>query len=182
MIIASDEENPTKPTKPIRRTDELERTMFLLIVALVVVVPLAELYVIVNVGSSIGVLPTVVLLLAISMIGSAIVKYEGLRVWTRFMSQVRSGAVPEREIIEGACILAAGVFLLAPGFVSDVVGIILLLPPTRALAVRIVSRRLGRSTRVIRATYDGRIVDVTDIRDASPDDSSSNGPRGELEE
>ncbi len=155
--------------------------MFLLIVALVVVVPLVELYVIVNVGSAIGVLPTVVLLLAISMIGSAIVKYEGLRVWRRFMSQVRAGTVPEREIVEGACILIAGVFLLAPGFVSDVVGIVLLLPPTRAIAVRLVSGRLGRSTRVIRATYDGRIVDVTDIRDSQSDDTEPR-PRGELEQ
>lgn len=155
--------------------------MFLLIVALVVVVPLVELYVIVNVGSTIGILPTVVLLLAISMIGSAIVKYEGLRVWNRFMSQVRAGTVPEREIVEGACILMAGVFLLAPGFVSDVVGIVLLLPPTRAIAVRVVSARLGRSTRVIRATYDGRIVDVTDMRDAQRDGTEPR-PRGELEE
>lgn len=155
--------------------------MFLLIVALVVVVPLAELYVIVNVGSAIGVLPTVALLLAISIIGSAIVKFEGLRVWQRFISHVRAGKVPEREIVEGACILLAGVFLLAPGFVSDVVGILLLLPPTRALAVRVVTRRVRGSTRVIRATYDGRIVDVTDIRDTSTEPDGRDGA-GELEQ
>lgn len=155
--------------------------MFLLIVALVVVVPLIELYVIVNVGSAIGVLPTVVLLIAISMIGSAIVKHEGLRVWQRFTSHVRAGVVPEREIVEGACILIAGVFLLAPGFVSDVLGILLLLPPTRALVVRVVTRKVRGSSRVIRATYDGRIVDVADIRDTSVDRGPSGGT-GELEQ
>lgn len=149
--------------------------MFLLIVALVVVVPLVELYVIVNVGSAIGVLPTIALLLSVSIIGSAVVRHEGLRVWRRFMTQVRSGVVPDRDIVEGACILVAGVFLLAPGFVSDVVGILLLLPPTRALVVRLISRRLRGSTRVIRATYDGRVVDVTDTRD------SSSGTAGELD-
>lgn len=156
--------------------------MFLLLVALIVVVPLVELYVIVNVGSVIGVLPTIALLIAISMIGSVIVKHEGLRVWRRFMSQVRGGTVPERDIIEGALILIAGVLMLAPGFVSDVVGVLLLLPPIRSVVVRLVSRRITGSSRVVRATYDGRIVDVTEIRTDSSTDDEPLRPKGELEQ
>ena len=154
--------------------------MFLLIAALVILLPLVELYVIVQVGQEIGVLPTVALLLVVSLVGTSLVKREGLRISRQFMEAVRAGKEPTREIVHGVCILAAGVFLLAPGFFSDVVGITLLLPPTRAVIARIVARRTRRIASVINVTHSGRRVErkgylprAGDIIDVDPYDGDA---------
>ena len=133
--------------------------MLLLLTAFVVIMPLVELYFIVQVGQEVGVITTVALLLVISMVGTALVKREGMRVYSQFMATVRAGQEPTRVIVHGVCILASGVFLLAPGFISDVLGILLLLPPTRALVSRIVLRRTRRISSVIKATHSGRRVE-----------------------
>lgn len=133
--------------------------ILLLLTAFVVFMPLVELYFIVQVGQEMGVLPTVAALLVISMVGTALVKREGIRVYRQFMESVRAGNEPTREIVHGVCILAAGVFLLAPGFMSDGIGILLLLPPVRALFARIVMRRTRKIASVIQATHSGRRVE-----------------------
>lgn len=133
--------------------------MLFLLTAFVVFMPLVELYFIVQVGKEVGLITTVALLLVISMAGTALVKHEGLRIYSQFMATVRAGQEPTREIVHGVCILAAGVFLLAPGFISDVLGIVLLLPPTRGLVSKIILRRTRRISSVIRATHSGRRVE-----------------------
>ena len=133
--------------------------MFLLIVALVVVLPLIELYFIVQVGQEFGLIPTVALLIVISAVGSALVKREGLKAFQRFVTAAQTGEELTKEIANGVCILAAGVFLLAPGFISDVIGILLLLSPVRIVIVRIAGRRIHGKTTVIRATHTGPRVD-----------------------
>jgi UPF0716 protein FxsA len=155
--------------------------MFLLIISLVVVLPLVELYVIVQVGQSMGLLPTIVLLIAISAIGTSLVKREGIKVYQDFTATLQRGEEPSSQIVQGFCILAAGVFLLAPGFISDVLAISLLLPPTRALVVAIMSRRHQDGITVIRATHTGPIVDVkghlsssNDVIDVEPIEGNEN--------
>lgn len=133
---------------------------FLLIVALIVVIPLAELYVIVQVGQELGILPTIALLIVISAVGSALVKREGVRVYRDFVSAIRTGVEPTRQIVAGVCVLGAGVMFLAPGFFSDMVGIALLLPPTRRVVTQLVLRGSSRRATVIRATHTGPIVDL----------------------
>ena len=96
------------------------------------VVPFVELYVILQVGQSIGVLNTIALLIVVSMVGAWLVKREGISVLRRAQERAHMGAVPGRELVDGVLILAAGALLLTPGFVTDVVGILLLLPPVRA--------------------------------------------------
>lgn len=152
--------------------------MFLLVAAFVVVMPLIELYFILQVGREIGVLPTVASLLVISLVGTSLVKREGLRVFRQFMTAVRSGQEPTREIVHGVCILASGVFLLAPGFVSDLIGILLLLPPTRAFLARFVMRRARRITTVIDIRHSGNRVErrgylprAGDVVDDGPHDT-----------
>lgn len=130
-----------------------------LLAAFVVFMPLVELYFIVQVGQEMGVLPTVAALLVISLVGTALVKREGIRVYKQFIASVRAGKEPTKEIVHGVCILAAGVFLLAPGFISDALGILLLLPPVRALFTRIVMRRTRKIASVINATHSGRRVE-----------------------
>ncbi len=133
--------------------------MFLLIVALVVVLPLIELYFIVQVGQEFGIIPTVALLIVISAVGSALVKREGIKAFHRFVTAAQTGEELTTEIANGVCILASGVFLLAPGFISDVLGILLLLSPVRLVIVRLAGRRIHGKTTVIRATHTGPRVD-----------------------
>jgi UPF0716 protein FxsA len=154
--------------------------MFLLIVALVVVLPLIELYFIVQVGQEFGLIPTVALLIVISAVGSALVKREGIKAFRRFVSAAQTGEELTKEIANGVCILAAGVFLLAPGFISDVLGILLLLSPVRMVIVRLAGRRIHGKTTVIRATHTGprvedrgylpRSNDVIDVEPLEGDD------------
>jgi UPF0716 protein FxsA len=122
-----------------------------------IVVPLAELAVIIAVGDLIGLLPTLLLLLVVSAAGAWLSKREGLAAWRRFQLALAEGRVPTVEVADGAMILLAGALLLTPGFLTDVVGILLLLPPTRAtarrLAPRLAARRMRRRGR--RVMVDG---------------------------
>ena len=122
--------------------------MFPVLALLFLVVPLAELAVIITVGQRLGVWPTIGLLLFFSLFGAWLAKREGVGAWRRFQLALAQGRVPTVEVADGAMILLAGALLLTPGFLSDVVGILLLLPPTRAmarrLAPRLVERRLRR--------------------------------------
>ena len=143
--------------------------MFLLIVSLVVVLPLIELYFIVQVGHHLGIIPTIALLIVISAVGSALVKREGIKAFRRFMAAAQSGEELTKEITNGVCILASGVFLLAPGFISDVMAIFLLLPPVRMVIVRIAGRRIHGSTTVINATHTGPRVEYRGYLSGSND-------------
>ena len=134
--------------------------MFLLIIALVVVAPLLELYVIVQVGGHIGLLPTVALLIAVSAVGTSLIKREGIKVYREFVAAIQRGEEPAEQLVHGVCLLGSGVLMLAPGFVSDIVAIALLVPPIRTLIVRLVLRRSSAKVTVIRATHSGPIVEV----------------------
>lgn len=116
--------------------------MLLLFVLLFVVAPMLELYVIVQVAGGLGVPETVLLLVAISMGGIWLAKLAGLSVIARMQATVRRGQVPSAQIVDGALVLGAAVLLIAPGFISDVLAILLLLPPTRAGVRTIVLRKL----------------------------------------
>jgi len=114
------------------------------LIALFILVPIAELAVIIQVGHVIGVLDTLALLVLVSVTGAWLVKREGLAVLRRIQRQLDAGVVPGSELLDGALILLAGVLMLTPGFITDVVGILLLLPPVRAGVRRAVRHRLAR--------------------------------------
>ncbi|HMQ26089.1 MAG TPA: FxsA family protein [Acidimicrobiales bacterium] len=115
--------------------------MFLLLTVLFLVVPLLELWVIVGAAHTIGVPETIVVLVLISVLGAYLVKWAGLSVLLRMQKTVRQGQVPTREVVDGFLVLLAGALLLVPGFLSDVLALGLLFPPTRAVARRLVLRR-----------------------------------------
>lgn len=119
--------------------------MPLLLVLLFVVVPLAELYVIIKVGQVIGPWWTIGILLADSIIGSLLLKSQGRSAWRRFNEAWRAGRLPQREILDGALVILGGALLLTPGFLTDVFGVLLLVPPTRAVIARRVSRLFART-------------------------------------
>ena len=114
------------------------------LLVLFIVVPLAELYMILKVGDAIGVVPTILLLAADSVLGSVLLRTQGRAVWTRFNVTLSEGRVPHREVMDGVLVIFGGAFLITPGVLTDIVGIILLIPPTRAVVRRLVVRRLGR--------------------------------------
>ena len=120
--------------------------MFAVLALLFVVLPFIELYVIVQVAHVMGVLPTLAILLLVSIGGAWLVKREGFSVIRRAQARMNEGRVPGRELVDGMLILFAGVLLLTPGFITDAVGILLLLPPVRAAvrfaALRYLSKRV----------------------------------------
>lgn len=114
--------------------------MVFLLVFLLVVMPIAELYVLIQVGRQIGALETIALLILASILGAALLRSQGRVAWRRFAQALAEGRVPGREVIDGALVILGGTLLLAPGFLSDVVGLLLLLPPTRTLVRALVVR------------------------------------------
>ncbi len=114
------------------------------LVLLFVAVPIAELYVILQVGDAIGAVPTILILVADSLLGSALLRSQGRSVWRRFNEAIASGRMPHREVFDGVAVIFGGAFLITPGFITDVIGLLLLIPPTRALLQRFAVRRIGR--------------------------------------
>jgi UPF0716 protein FxsA len=124
----------------------------LALIALFIAVPFAELYVILEVvGPALGAPLTILLLAADSLIGALLFRSQGRTVWRRFNEALSAGRLPHREVVDGVLIVFGGAFLITPGFLTDILGIVLLLPPTRAIVRRIVVRRLGRRVVVGRA-------------------------------
>ncbi|MDQ3432271.1 MAG: FxsA family protein [Actinomycetota bacterium] len=118
--------------------------MPLLLFAAFVVVPLIELYAIIQVGQGIGVLPTVLILLAISLAGAWLVRREGARAWQALKNALRSGRLPSREVTDAALVLVGGTLLLTPGFLTDALGLFLVVPLTRPLARRALGWMIAR--------------------------------------
>jgi UPF0716 protein FxsA len=126
-----------------------------LLLLLFIVVPIIEIYVIIQVGQEIGALWTIALLIADSIVGARLLAWQGRLAWARLRETIAAGRMPHRELLDGAMIVVGGTLLLTPGFITDLVGLLLLLPPTRAAirraAVRSISRR-GVVTRVVVGT------------------------------
>ena len=142
----------------------------LLVVALIVV-PLVELYVLVQVGSLLGIAPTLALLLAMSLLGAYLLRREGARTWRAFRRALQAGRLPAREVADGALVIFGGALLLTPGFATDLFGLACVLPPSRAVLRRTltktVTRRLGVGPlpRRERPPGSGQVVDGEVVED-----------------
>lgn len=115
-----------------------------ILVALFIVVPIVELYVIIQVGQWIGVVPTLLLLLADAVLGSMLLRHQGRGAWRRFNEALAARRFPAREVADGVMIAVGGTLLLTPGFVTDIFGLLLLVPPSRALIRRGMRGYFGR--------------------------------------
>ena len=116
--------------------------MALLLVLLFILVPIAEIYVIIQVGQAIGALWTILLLIVDSIIGARLLSWQGRRAWLRFQEALGEGRVPHREVMDGVLIIVGGAFLLTPGFITDVIGLALLIPPSRGVVRRVLARAI----------------------------------------
>jgi UPF0716 protein FxsA len=99
-------------------------------------VPLLELYLLIRVGSEIGALPTIGLSILTAILGSWLVRVQGFSVLLRVRGMLDRGEVPALEVLDGALLLIAGVMLLLPGFITDALGFLLLIPPLRRFVIR----------------------------------------------
>jgi len=114
-----------------------------------VVVPLVEIYVLIQVGQAIGAWWTILILIADSILGTWLIRHEGGRAWRALQDALGSGKMPARELADGALILIGGTLMLTPGFVTDVLGILLILPFTRPVARRLLTTVVARRLVVI---------------------------------
>jgi UPF0716 protein FxsA len=112
--------------------------LFLILFVALIGIPVLEIYVVIQVGEAIGVLPTLALLVLDALAGAALMRSQGRAVWSKARQTLAAGRAPTREILDGALVIAGGALLIAPGFITDLLGALLLLPPTRAVARRLV--------------------------------------------
>lgn len=162
-----------------------------LLFVLFIVAPLVELAVIVQVAQVVGVFNTIGLLVLVSLVGAWLAKREGLGVLRRVQAALDRGELPDREVADGGLILLAGALMIAPGFISDCLALVLLFPPTRVLVRAPLLRFVSRRGRVLvgargpgvrwRGTYRGNgHTEVWDVE--SWEEPPRRPPRGELED
>lgn len=151
----------------------------LLLVALVAV-PILEVWLLIQVGQAIGLLPTLLILIAEAALGGWLMRREGARAWRSLTEAFRDGRMPSGELADAALVLVGGALVMLPGFATDVFGLCFLLPFTRPLARRLLGAAIGRrldqaggptvvrfdSTTVVDGTVvDGTVVDESDVDD-----------------
>ncbi len=107
--------------------------MFFKLFLLFAVIPVIEIAILVKVGTIIGALPTILLVIATAAIGAYLVRMEGLSIMTRIQKNLSQGVFPAEELMDGALVLVAGAVLLTPGIITDCLGFLLVFPPTRQL-------------------------------------------------
>ncbi|OBR62969.1 hypothetical protein A7K91_09640 [Paenibacillus oryzae] len=103
------------------------------IVPVILLLPIIEIWGILQVGDWLGGWNTFLLLLVTSGLGAYFARLEGRKVWQEVQRQTQQGIMPGRSLIDGLCVLVGGILLLLPGFFSDIAGLLLLLPPTRPI-------------------------------------------------
>ena len=118
--------------------------MPLLLVLAFIGVPILELYVLIQVGQLIGVLPTIGVLIADAVLGAALLRWQGRKTWAAFRAATEAGRLPTKEVADGALVIFGGALLLTPGFTTDLLGLLCVLPPTRALLRRVALGLLAR--------------------------------------
>jgi UPF0716 protein FxsA len=160
------------------------------LILLFLVIPIAELVVIFQVAHSFGWLETIAALLVISFVGAALVRHQGVSTLIRIQQGLSRGEIPTKALVDGLVILLAGALMLTPGFLTDIIGVLLLVPPVRAgvrtLLIRRYRRRLsqfghGRGGRRGGVHWTAVTVDADVVDVAADDTPRRSGTTGELE-
>lgn len=142
--------------------------MFPLIGFFFLAVPILEIYLLIQVGEVIGAGWTIMLVVLTAVIGVWLLRIQGLSTLTRAQQRLQENQLPAREILEGMALVVAGALLLTPGFFTDAIGFLLLLPPTRIALVSLVASRMVVSTtihgRTVSRREDGDVIDGVKYR------------------
>jgi len=112
--------------------------MFIRLVSIFIIIPLIELVILIKVGSYIGIWPTILIVVLTGILGAALARHQGFMIINKIKNDVNSGRVPAQELIDGLLVLVGGIVLLTPGFLTDLVGFLLLIPHTRSVFKRII--------------------------------------------
>ncbi len=174
-------------TTPVSRTDRRRRRKLpsglLLLVALLIAVPIFEVWLLIRVGQLIGAWPTIGILVLEAVLGGWLMKREGGRAWKALNQALGHGRMPTGELADAALVLVGGVLLLLPGFLTDVFGFFFLLPATRPWARKVlaffVARRIykmGIDVPVMRAKVDRQNLVEGQLDDRQPNRHSDDRP------
>lgn len=144
-------------------------------VVALLLLPIIEIVVIVAVGEAIGGWPTFLLIVATSLLGAWLIRREGAKAWRALDQAARSGRMPTREIADGIVVLVGGGLLLVPGFVTDVVGLVLVLPFVRPVARNLLAALISR--RLVTQTMSYTNLTVTEAPEA-PEWEQHEAPEG----
>ena len=132
---------------------------------LIILIPIIEIYLFIKIGSQIGALTTILLIFATAIIGVYYAKYEGLNTIKSGFSQIIKNEVPAYEIISGAAIAFAAILLIFPGFASDIIGFILIIPFTRKLILGKLSEKFNRKKEKRKDFIEGEFEDIEEDND-----------------
>lgn len=142
---------------------------FFLIAALIITVPLVEIYLLIKIGSVIGALPTILMIVSTAVLGAALLRQQGVATLRRFQIAIAKEEIPAAEILEGVVLLIGGILLLTPGFFTDAIGFLCLLPPSRRLILAAIWSRVGaRVSRNAHHSGDyhvGRVIEGEVVKD-----------------
>ncbi len=134
----------------VERRDRRRRSWGWLLFVAFLVIPVVEIYVLIQVGHVIGAWWTVALLIADSVFGSWLLRREGMRAWRALQAALTEGRMPTRELTDAALIVFGGTLMITPGFVTDIFGLVAILPFTRPLARRLLSAFVARRVVLVR--------------------------------
>ncbi|MFT6178804.1 MAG: UPF0716 protein FxsA [Akkermansiaceae bacterium] len=123
--------------------------MFGKLLILFILVPLAELYLFITLGGELGFPPTLAIIVVTAILGAALTKSQGIRAMQKLQKATGEGRLPAREAFDGIMILLAGAVLITPGFLTDAVGFLLLIPPVRALVAGYLGEKLRANIKVV---------------------------------
>ena len=137
---------------------------FAIIPFLLLIIPVMEIAVFIAVGNLIGLWPTLGLVVLTAVIGSVLLRRQGIGTLARIQAEMQAGRVPARELVDGVMILAAGILLLTPGLVTDTIGFLLFVPGVRGTIRRVISQRVVVMAKGTTSRGFGRSATSTGLR------------------
>ena len=151
------------------------------ILFLLLAIPAAEIYLFIEIGGHIGVWPTIGLIFGTAIIGGALLRIQGIRTLANARREIEANRTPVKELAHGAALGLAAMMLLTPGFITDAIGALLILPPVRYLAIRAVLKRIAaHRDRAEAAAARARAGDAIDGEYEVVDDEDTPKPRPKL--
>ena len=131
----------------------------------VILIPIVEIYLFIKIGSQIGALNTIILIFLTAIIGVYYAKYEGINTIRSSVTQIIKSQIPAFELISGAAIAFAAVLLILPGFATDIIGFLLILPITRKLMLGRLNKKFERKNKEGNDFIEGEFEDIEDDND-----------------
>tara|TARA_Y100001936_G_scaffold26984_1_gene25199 strand:+ start:39 stop:464 length:426 start_codon:yes stop_codon:yes gene_type:complete len=135
------------------------------ILLLIILIPVVEIYLLIKIGSQIGAITTILLIFSTAIIGVYYAKYEGLNTLKSGFAQISKNETPAYEVISGAAIAFAALLLIVPGFATDIIGFLLIFPPSRKFIFNTLKRKFDKQNKKKDKLIDGEFEEIKDEDD-----------------